>query len=400
MTAETSLDYGHPHRPAPLRLANRLPRLPGDGRLTTRGLIAAAERAERRRFTDRSFETGLRMLVDSIEAEAALNATGHAIVRQRLVTLLRTRLRVEAAEAKDPARFRRPLPRPIIICGLQRTGTTLLQRLLAGSGLRALQAYEALDPVPGPEAPKRRRARLASRALRYMAPDFFAVHPVEAEGVEEDVLLLDLQLHSTVPEATLRVPSYAAWVESQPATPAYAYAKKLLSGLGGGERWVLKTPHHLEFLEAANALFPDAVFVWTHRDPRVTVASFASMVAHGRGVFSDAVDPREIGRDWLRKIARMTDRGLRDRAVLGETRFIDVAYAELVADPMATALRVLQEAEAPAGEGARFGIAAALRANRPGRYGAHRYGLEPFGLSEAQVGDALGPYTGRFRPFL
>lgn len=400
MTGQTSLDYRRPHRPTPLRLANRLRRLPGDGRLRAQALLATAERAEKRRFSDRSFETGLRVLLDSIEAEAALSATGHAIVRQRLVTLLRTRLRVEAAEERDPARFERALPRPLIICGLQRTGTTLLQRLLAGSGLRALQAYEALDPVPGPAGPKRRRARVASRALRYMAPDFFAVHPVEPEGVEEDVLLLDLQLHSTVPEATLRVPSYAAWVESQPATPAYAYARKLLSGLGGGERWVLKSPHHLEFLEAANAVFPDAVFVWTHRNPRVTVASFASMVAHGRGVFSDAVDPREIGRDWLRKIARMTERGLRARAVLGEARFIDVAYGELVADPISSALRVLRAAKAPAGEGERFRLAAALSANRAGRYGSHRYALEPFGLHPQQVDDALRAYTGRFRPFL
>ncbi len=51
-----------------------------------------------------------------------------------------------------------------------------------------------------------------------MAPDFFAIHPVEADAPEEDVLLLDYSFLSTVPEATLRVPTYAHWLEQQDRT--------------------------------------------------------------------------------------------------------------------------------------------------------------------------------------
>ena len=50
---------------------------------------------------------------------------------------------------------------------------------------------------------------------------------------------------------------------------------------------MLKTPHHLEHLDAVLATFADVTVVQTHRDPQVALASFLSMVAHGRGVFSD-----------------------------------------------------------------------------------------------------------------
>src|SRR5690606_20366908 len=110
-----------------------------------------------------------------------------------------------------------------------------LHRLLGAlPGLRALRSWEALAPVPpslrADEGAGRRlrQARVAERALRYLAPDFFAVHPIDAEAPEEDVLLLDAALSSTVPEATLHVPTYVRWVEESDQRPAYRWARTLL----------------------------------------------------------------------------------------------------------------------------------------------------------------------------
>jgi hypothetical protein len=57
--------------------------------------------------------------------------------------------------------------------------------------------------------------------LRYMAPEFFAIHPVEHRCAEEEILLLDMSFLSTVPEATMLVPEYSAWLERQDQEPAY-----------------------------------------------------------------------------------------------------------------------------------------------------------------------------------
>ncbi len=377
-----------------MRAANAL--VPSAAAFDPDPLMAAAARAEGRHFASLDFAEGLRVLCASIERDARLHATGRAVTRSRLVSALRTRLRLEAARENEPERFARPMPRPIIICGLPRTGTTLLHRLLAGAGLRALRTWEALDPVPGPEGPKRRQARFAERALAVMAPSFFAVHPIDAGGVEEEVFLFEPTFHSMVPPATMRVPGYLEWYERTDAGPAYREVRDILAGLGGDERWVLKTPQHVEWLDELARTFPDALLVWTHREPREVAPSYFSLIAHGRGVLSDEVDPREIGSEWRRKLRRMITRGLAARDRLGEDRFVDIPYHQLVADPHGTVLALLERVDWGVSEATHFGIASARRRQTPGRHGAHRYALEDFGVSRAEIDDDLAEYREAF----
>jgi hypothetical protein len=414
-TRRTHTDYGRPHRPPLVRALNGLARF-GESRHGaegTRALTESAlvEEACRREglddFGDPSWKPGLRRLVTAIEEEARLTPVGRWITRKRLVGMLRNRLRAERLFREHPEILRLEITPPLVITGMQRTGTTLLHRLLAADpDTRALLAWEALNPAPltaarsgGADDPRIRAARLSQRALALMAPDFFAVHPVEAEAPEEDVLLLDYSFLSTVPEATLRVPGFSRWLEEQDVRPAYAYLKKLLQLLQWqrpGRRWVLKSPHHLEYLDTLFAVFPDARIVQTHRDPAVTQASFCSMIAHGRGVFSDHVDPHEIGREWLRKVARLVTRALETRKRRGEEGFVDVYYRDLVSDPMGQVQRVYEFAGMPLSAEVRERIEGARRVNVRHRYGIHTYRLEDFGLTREQVAGEYAVYRARF----
>ena len=108
-----------------------------------------------------------------------------------------------------------------MITGLQRTGTTFLQRLLSiPSDARALLSWESLDPVPRKgrfeESSRIRSARMSERALAWMSPGFFAIHPIDHLRPEEDVLLLDHSFMTTAPEAIMHVPTYAKWLEKLP----------------------------------------------------------------------------------------------------------------------------------------------------------------------------------------
>ena len=82
------------------------------------------------------------------------------------------------------------------------------------------------------------------------------------------------------------LPSYSKWVESQDHIHAYAQLKKMLQYLQwqnpGREkkRWVLKSPHHLGFIDKFLEVFPDSKVIQTHRDPLKTVPSFCSMCAN------------------------------------------------------------------------------------------------------------------------
>jgi len=407
----THTDYGHPHRPLPIRLINWLGNSfdasKSSYRLSDTALLDQASRLEELAdFGDQSFRPGLRALLSAIGSEARLTPVGRWITRKRLLGSLRNRLRAEKLFRDHPEILDLRIEPPIVITGMQRTGTTLLHRLLAADpDTRALLGWEALNPAPFQTAQKKgrdlriRTARLSQRALALMAPDFFAVHPVEVLSPEEDVLLLDYSFLSTVPEATLRVPSFSRWLEAQDVLPAYRYMKKLLQLLHWqrpGKRWVLKSPHHLEYLDPLFTVFPGAKIVQTHRDPAITQASFCSMIAHGRGVFSDSVDPMEIGREWLRKVGRLVKRALEARRRWGDDRFLDVYYRNLVHNPMEQIERVYDFAGISLSPQTREKIEHARGINVRHKYGIHNYRLEDFGLTREMVAAEFLDYRGRF----
>lgn len=412
MTHETSTDYRHPYRPKLVRLANQVA-----GRLSTlppfrfgldeESLVAAAKKQSGlSNLGDPSFHEPLRILLRSIEKEAELHALGRIITRTRIVSTLVTRMRLEQQIAARPAIEKEKLTRPIVIVGLPRTGTTFLHRLLASDSdrIRALLSWEALMPVAleGESLPRRRMvaAERSEAALRYLAPDFFAVHPIDALGPEEEILLLDLAFRSTVPEATMHVPSYASWLEAADQSPAYRYMARTLRALqserrppADASRWVLKTPHHLEWLEELPKVLDDPLIVWTHREPREVVGSFCSMIAHGRGVFSDHVDPIEIGRFWLRKGKRMVERAMDARSSIGADNFIDIKYVDLIKDPMRAARQIQERAGLSWTEATETRLSQSMRREVKDRHGKHRYSLADFGLTNDDVDQAFSRYT-------
>lgn len=408
----TSTDYAHPFRPWPLRLANRagelLARRGVRADLAAEGLMdAACRRQGLTRWGKLDFVAPLERLLAAVEAEARLHPLGRLITRERLIGVLGNRLRLRHTLRRAPRIATLPLAPPLVITGLQRTGSTMLQRLLAADPhLRALASWEALNPAPlgpwppaGPD-PRLRLARLAERSMVLMAPDFFAIHPVEAEAPEEDSLLLDASFLSPVAEATLRVPGYSAWLQRQDHEPAYRHLALLLRFLlwqRPAPRWLLKTPAHLEHLDLLLRVFPGARIVQLHRDPAATLPSFCSMIAHGRGVFSDAVDPAEIGRTVLAQQTRLLRRAIaqrRDPRV--NEAVLDIFYPELIADPLGQVARIYAHADLTLSPGLRRRMEGLRRQNRQHRHGRHRYRLESFGLGADELARAFDFYFQRF----
>ena len=218
-------------RPWPIRVYNRI----ASGLKLDRDALIAKARSKTglADFGDDWFIEPLDALLRSIHEEAQLTALGRSIMQKRLVDALCTRLRAEDLFRRHPEILEIDLGQVLVIAGLQRTGTTLLHRLMASHpDIRAPLSWEALNPVPLPNdqsnASRIRAAKLAERGLKFLAPTFFAIHPVEHDMPEEDVLFLDLSFMSQSAEATMWVPSYSAWLEQQDMTPAYDYLKKML----------------------------------------------------------------------------------------------------------------------------------------------------------------------------
>ena len=410
--AETPTDYARPYRPWPVAafnaLARRTPRSGPLRRLDADRMLANARKSTG--FKDLGDEhclTALRVLVQAINDEAQLTPTGVLLQRQRIEGALANRLRAQQMLKRHPEIHDLELGKVVLIAGLQRTGTTALHRLLASHPhMRALMSWEALNPAPLPGEGERgfdrrlRHARLAERAIAFLAPAFFAVHPIQHDAPEEDILLLDLSFMSQTPEATMHVPSYAKWLEAQDHAPAYQHLRILLQILHWqrpGKHWVLKTPHHLEHLDAALATFPDLTVVQTHRDPQVALASFLSMVAHGRGVFSDRIDTKAIARHWTAKACRMIERAVAARSQADPARFVDVLYRDLMRDPMAQLERIYRQASIPFNADAQSAAAHAAERNPQHRHGKHIYDAAHFGLNRAEVEAGFAAYRARYR---
>jgi len=403
----TSTDYANPYRPLAVRLFNRIGRagrrLEGAGRLDVDSLVDSARR--KTGLTDFGADghrRALGVLVESINSEARLTATGRLLQRARLSGALVNRLRIQELLRRHPEIDDIHLGGIVLVAGLQRTGTTLLQRLLSSHpAIRSITGPEALYPVPNVNNVERgartreRRAVLAKRAFSYLAPEFTVIHPIDHDQPEEEVLLMDLTFMSQSAEATMSVPSYSRWLEGEDHTWTYEYLQRVLKVLcwqRPGRTWVLKTPQHMEHLDAFRSVFPEATIIQTHRDPRKTVASFCSLVAHARGMFSDCVDPFEIGEHWFRKTRRMVQRSAQARKGAADRRFIDVSYYDLTRDPIAELRRICGQARIPFDDEAELAATRCTEANPKDRFGKHVYRLSDFGLSEQLIDEAFASY--------
>lgn len=408
---ETSNHYDNPYRPLPIALLNGIGNMMSTMGLTPKlkidSLIANAKRKTGLSdFGDEWFLEPLRVLIDATNNEAQLTTLGMMIQKGRFEDALANRLRIEAMCKKHPEITDIDLGNIIVIAGLQRTGTTTLHRLLAADpDMRSLISWEALNPAPlenekpGEPTARIKKAKLAENGLAYLAPEFFAIHPVEFDAPEEDILLLDLSFMTQSPEAIMYVPTYAKWLEENDSTKAYEHLKKTLQVLhfqNPAKNWVLKTPHHMEYLDTLLDVFPKAKIIQTHRDPQKTMGSFCSMVAHGRGVFSDNVDAKEVAHHWSNKVERMMRLSIDVRKQRDSSSFLDVSYYDLVKDPVAELEKIYQFAGIEFTDDARQAVKKTKSKNKQNRYGKHVYDLADFDLSKELIEKQYGFYREQY----
>jgi hypothetical protein len=377
--------------------------------LSEESLLGAARRATGLEdFGDDGFREPLRLLLKSLESEAALTLLGRIVARGDLTGVLITRLQLERDRARHPGIAAERIVRPVFIVGLPRTGSTLLHHLLAQDpDTRTPQAWEVMYPSPPPTRATyltdKRIARAAGqlRWFDWLAPDFKSMHPVGARLPLECIAVMAASFRSTRFHATYHVPSYGAWLDEADMRPAYAMHRRVLQQLQWqvpGARWVLKAPSHLFAMDALLHTYPDARIVQTHRDPVTVVASLASMNATLQGAFSDRLEPRDIGREATRRWTRGLERSMymRQSGQISDDRCVDVHYHALMRDPMAMVRLIYGQLGMPLPRTAETRMERYLADNLKGRHGTHRYALESFGLDAESLGRRFKAYCEYF----
>jgi Sulfotransferase family len=371
-------------------------------------MSGAVEQTGLDEFGDDGFVERLDVLCRALRDEAGLSPAGWFAQHSLLTGLLRNRLLVEDRIRRHPEILDLDVRAPIVICGLPRTGTTHLHNLLSvDPALRSLPYWESLEPVladgerPGPGEPDPRRAR-TEQAVWFVdaaMPLFKRMHEMTVDHVHEEIQLLAVDFSSMLFETIAPMPAWRDYYLAHDQRSSYAYLRRILQVLQwerGGERWVLKSPQHIEQFPALLDTFPDATFVATHRDPVPVTTSMLTMLAYTARMAQDRVDVLRLGRYWSDRLEWMLRTCVDERDLLPENRSIDVRFDEFMADDVALAARVYEVADQPMTPEVRTAMKAFVAEHPRGRHGGVRYDLAQFGVDRDERRRALAFYTQRF----
>jgi hypothetical protein len=353
------------------------------------------------------FLPALSRLLDSLEAEANLSRRGRELCRIKLVHHLATRLRVQENHARAGAAIsKQPIVRPLIVIGFPRTGSTLLQNLLAldprARSLKFWELYSPYAPVREPEPGEMDPRLVAAAAFAKTRPEKLQqAHEVSAHGPEECNWLLKLTFAQWRFYMFFRIPSYMTWLVEQRLIEQYQYYRNQLQLLlwqrpcPAGGHIVLKNPNHFGFLEALLAAYPDACIVHVHRDMRSVIASTCSLRRYNQSTYTDAVDLLTIGREVVPTMVRFIERGMKARSAARPGQILDLPYNAFTRNPVATirliyshfGLDMTSELETKLSDWLTLG-----ESDRP----RHRYELAEFGLDGKTIDETFAFYTDYF----
>lgn len=357
---------------------------------------------------DPTYREGFTRLIQELNANAKLSQLGQIAAYFNLLDYLEVRLQLINYRAQRPEVTQQAVTNPLVVLGLPRTGTTILYELLAqDSAHRYPASWEIAKPFPPATSGSvltDQRIKTVDRQFNFserLSPGFKAIHAIGAVLPQECVYLFSSHFMSEQFGYMYDIPDYREWVIGQDMTNTYRWHHHFLQHLQADyakERWLLKTPSHLAYLNNLLKQYPNAAIVWTHRDPLQAVSSFASLVSTLRSGFSDSVDPHAIGRTELTHQAKIVERGMEHRKQLPSQQFCDIGFAQIQNDPMAAIQYIYEHFGFELTTTTEQKMRDYLRARPQNLYGEHSYSAEQFGICENDAQRLFSGYLNQYSP--
>jgi hypothetical protein len=350
-------------------------------------------------FGDPSFEGPLLAWIDDLR-NPRITDFGRGFLRRLAVRDLCRRLEVLAYLREHPEILEVEIPPILFITGAPRTGSTLLHSLMATHPRgRALLRWELMRPVPPPQAETfatdPRIAKLQASIEPLRGSRLEQMHWVDADQPDENAWgFLDCtgMLGRGV---TPMMKSWARWMEENEFGATYRDFRKLVQLL----IWKCPPPPHghlvlkcvMTTMKVAQfaEVFPEASFVLVHRDPfRALVSSCAT----GDAICQAFLDgpPGPLHEDGLHGQESFNSQKRALRALMefvraGSAPVVNVRYADLMRDAVATTRSIYERLRMDPPEDLEERIADHLREQRSGRRAAPPRSLETFGYQADAV---------------
>jgi hypothetical protein len=167
----------------------------------------------------------------------------------------------------------------------------------------------------------------------------------------------------------------------------------------GGGRWILKTPDHIFAIGALQTVYPDARFIFVHRDPMEVLPSVARLTEILRQPFTRKVDLLQIGRQvsesWARGAKLLIETSEKMRGSPG--RIFHVRYDHLTREPFEVIAAIYHHFRFSMSDQAELAIKREIAARPGGGYGRNRYRFEDYGIDTGTVRKQYDDYVDHFR---
>jgi len=303
--------------------------------------------------------------------------------------------------------------RPVFVLGLQRSGTTLLHRLLVeGSGdAVSLTMMEMLLPASsvqrGLGALGSVDRRLGGRATRWLHEQqdrrfaaFDPIHRVRLHETEEDEGVL-WSIHASdtaVNDSPLTAGdpvlladcNVTGWSRAEREVAWAWYRAVIMKAVRRSRaeqpRYVGKNPRFSQRIEDLLRVFPDARLVWLVRDPVEAIASRLSMLRGLWGLRHPGVPMRSAQIRWVVEDSVSTYLGaLAHLPDVPPEQVRCVRYDDLRSDPLGVARALAASFELAWRVEALPAARRQALANNGSRVSRHRYSLDQFGIDADEI---------------
>ena len=358
-------------------------------------------------FEDDGLGQRLGMLVQQLEGR--LDAAGRALAATTIDGLLTDRLTFFEARRRHPIAKER-IDRPVIAFGEPRSGTTVLQMLLGcDDTARLLEFWEVMRPSPPPgisdTTARRKQADDDWREILGRIPRWLCSHPYNAmlgRNPPECERLWAMDFRAMPPTAWWRVPTVPLAsprvVLPQDHTRQYEIHRMMLQHLQYGRpprRWVLKGVAHQQRLPALLEAYPDAVFVWIHRDPLQAIASRFELHAQVYEGIVGQIDRQDFARTTV-EICVANFHAAAHSEVAGDPRIHHLRYDDFRLDPVDAVHSLYDRAGLPFTKTFESSMRTWLADNPSHRFGKFEYSVDALGVDVAELDRKLDPYRERF----
>ncbi len=350
---------------------------------------------------------GFAEILRAFNDEADLSPEMRPMVEQQLIGTVATHQMLLADRAANPEIAAERIERPLVVCGMPRSGTTLLHCLLGEDpNNRTVRLWERWFPSPPPGtgdvADRQKQGDAVIAQILDGWPGFLKAHPywdALGQATAECDDFLQLTFSSLYFAAFHHVPGYSRWLTAVDFTPYYEFHRNFLQHLQWGApkaRWALKGVSHGYYADEVKATYPDAVMIWPHRDIVAQLASNLELGAIVR-VIDDPEERAVVASDWLDYTEDGLRRGLASPLFDDEDFLCHVAFDDLVQRPVETVRAIYDRYDIPFGEDLPARIEAWLAdpGNASDRYGKFSYELSHFGLERDQLAERFAFYGER-----